>query len=108
MNLLQGVVTGGRWRGPGGLVLDAPTADAPLVTLGLRPHDVAVVAPAAGDADARVDVVEPRGSELLVHARLGAEGGGVELRVVAPPEPLIPVDAVVGLRAARERLHWVR
>jgi hypothetical protein len=64
------------------------------------------VAPGAGDAAARVDVVEPRGSELLVHVRLGADGGGPEVRVVAPPEPLIPVEAVVGLRAAREQLHW--
>jgi hypothetical protein len=25
---------------------------------------------------------------------------------VAPPEPLIPVESVVGLRAVREQLHW--
>ena len=43
------------------------------VTLGVRPHDVAIVPPGAGDVDARVDVVEPRGSELLVYARLGDE-----------------------------------
>jgi multiple sugar transport system ATP-binding protein len=106
MNLLEGEATDGRWHGPGGLVLDAPAAGPRRITLGVRPHDVALVAPAAGDADARVDVVEPRGSELLIHVRLGAEGTGPELRVVAPPEPLVPVDAVVGLRPAMERLHW--
>jgi hypothetical protein len=51
-------------------------------------------------------VVEPRGSELLLHLRLGAEGRGAEVRVVAPPEPLLPVEAVVGLRCDRQRLHW--
>jgi multiple sugar transport system ATP-binding protein len=106
MNLLQGEVTDGKWRGPGGLVLDAPAAGARKVTLGVRPHDVVIVASGAGDAAARVDVVEPRGSELLVHVRLGADGGGAEVRVMAPPEPLIPVESVVGLRAAREQLHW--
>ena len=106
MNLLEGEVSDGKWRGPGRLVLDAPVAGAQKVTLGVRPHDVDIIAPGAGDADARVDVVEPRGSELLVHVRLGADGGGAEMRVVAPPEPLIPVETVVGLRAAREQLHW--
>jgi multiple sugar transport system ATP-binding protein len=106
MNLLQGEVADGKWHGPGGLVLDAPAAGARKVTLGVRPHDVVIVASGAGDAAARVDVVEPRGSELLVHVRLGADGGGAEVRVIAPPEPLIPVESVVGLRAAREQLHW--
>jgi ABC-type sugar transport system ATPase subunit len=106
MNLLEGVLTDGRWRGPGGLVLAAPSGAAGRVTLGVRPHDLAIVGPGTGDADARVDVVEPRGSELLVHVRLGADGAGSEVRVVAPPEPLVPVESVVGLRATREQLHW--
>ena len=82
------------------------TARPPQVTLGVRPHDVAIVARDAGDADARVDVVEPRGSELLVYLRLGADAMGGELRVVAPPELEVPVDSVVGVRVNRERLHW--
>jgi ABC-type sugar transport system ATPase subunit len=106
MNLLPGEISDGKWRGPGGLVLEAPVAGARKVTLGVRPHDVAIVAQGTGDAAARVDVVEPRGSELLVHVRLGADGSGTDVRVVAPPEPLIPVESVVGLRAAREQLHW--
>ena len=105
MNLLEGDVSDGRWRGPGGLTLPAPSQAPSRLTLGARPHDVSVVAAGTGDADARVDVVEPRGSELLIYAKLGEERGA-EVRVVAPPEPAIPVDAVVGLRAARERLHW--
>jgi ABC-type sugar transport system ATPase subunit len=67
---------------------------------------VAIVAPGAGDADARADVVEPRGSELLIYLRLGDDGSGGELRVVAPPERQIAVDAAVGVRLDRDRLHW--
>jgi multiple sugar transport system ATP-binding protein len=76
------------------------------VTLGVRPHDLAIVPQGSGDADAWVDVVESRGSELLVYVRLGATGGGAELRIVAPPEPMIEEERVVGVRFDRERLHW--
>jgi multiple sugar transport system ATP-binding protein len=76
------------------------------VTLGVRPHDVSLVAPGSGDADAWVDVVESRGSELLVYLRLGAKGDGPELRVVAPPEPEIQEERVVGVKFDRSRLHW--
>ncbi|HET6578936.1 MAG TPA: sn-glycerol-3-phosphate ABC transporter ATP-binding protein UgpC [Gemmatimonadales bacterium] len=112
MNLLPGDVRpDGTWTGPGGLVLPLAGprggADVPArMTLGVRPHDVAIILPGAGDATARVDVVEPRGSELLVHLRLGADGEGGELRVVAPPEQAIAVDTAVGVRLDRDRLHW--
>jgi len=75
-------------------------------TLGVRPHDLTIVSEGAGDADAWVDVVEPRGSELLVYLRMGAKGDGAELRVVAPPEPAIEEERVVGVRFDRTRLHW--
>jgi multiple sugar transport system ATP-binding protein len=84
---------------PGG----APGAGAEL---GVRPHDVGVVTAGAGDLDARVDVVEPLGSELVVHLRLGADGAGPELLAVTPPEPPITADTVVGVRLDRARLHW--
>ena len=62
MNLLAGEVSDGQWRGPGRpRASTAPVAGARKVTLGVRPHDVAIVAPGTGDAAARVDVVEPRG-----------------------------------------------
>jgi multiple sugar transport system ATP-binding protein len=75
-------------------------------TLGIRPHDVAIVARGAGDLDAWVDVVEPRGSELLVYLRLGTSGDGAEMRVVAPPEPAIEAEQVVAVRFDQGRLHW--
>jgi multiple sugar transport system ATP-binding protein len=75
-------------------------------TLGVRPHDLAIVSRGSGDLDAWVDVVEPRGSELLVYLRLGAAGDGAELRVVAPPEPPIETEQVVGVRFDQGRIHW--
>ncbi len=75
-------------------------------TLGVRPHDIRLVAPGSGDMDARADVVEPRGSELLVYLRLDGSKEGEELRVVAPPEPMVSADTTVGVRFDRERLHW--
>ena len=108
MNLLRGNLRAdGAWVGPGGLVLPRGRGgrdERVGVTLGVRPHDAVIVSPGTGDADARVDVVEPRGSELLVYLRLVGEGG--ELRVVVPPEVELTVEAVVGVRFDRERLHW--
>jgi ABC-type sugar transport system ATPase subunit len=75
-------------------------------TLGVRPHDVSLVSPGTGDVDAWVDVVEPRGSELLIYLRLGTKGDGAELRVIAPPEPAIEEEKVIGVRFDRDRLHW--
>jgi len=76
------------------------------VTLGIRPHDVAIVPPGAGLVDARVDVVEPRGSEVLVYVRLGAGDDAPEVRIVAPPETPVPDEGTVGLRLDPARLHW--
>jgi ABC-type sugar transport system ATPase subunit len=75
-------------------------------TLGIRPHDLTVVAAGAGDSDALVDVMEPRGSELLLYLRLGAKGEGPEIRVVTPPDLDVVPDRVVGLRFDRSRLHF--
>jgi multiple sugar transport system ATP-binding protein len=75
-------------------------------TLGVRPHDLTIIPRGSGDLDAWVDVVEPRGSELLVYLRLGVTGDGAELRVVAPPEPSIEAEQVVGVRFDQGRLHW--
>jgi ABC-type sugar transport system ATPase subunit len=75
-------------------------------TMGVRPHDLTVVPTGAGDRDAVVDVVEPRGSELLLYLRLGSRGEGPEIRVVTPPDLEVAPDRVVGLRFDRARLHF--
>jgi multiple sugar transport system ATP-binding protein len=91
---------------PGDTVPGVAGGRGSAVTLGVRPHDLAIVPQGAGDVDAWVDVVESRGSELLVYLRLGAKGEGSELRVVAPPEPAIEEERVVGVKFDRARLHW--
>jgi len=78
----------------------------PSKVVGVRPHDVALVTAGSGDLDAWVDVVEPRGSELLVYLRLGGRADGPELRVIAPPETVIAPEKVVGVRLDPGRLHW--
>jgi ABC-type sugar transport system ATPase subunit len=92
-DLLPGVRAGG-------------SAGADGATLGVRPHDLSVVAAGAGDTDALVDVVEPRGSELLLYLRLGASGEGQEVRVITPPDLDVAPERVVGLRFDRGRLHF--
>jgi multiple sugar transport system ATP-binding protein len=76
------------------------------LTLGVRPHDVTIVDRGTGDIDARVDVVEPRGSELLVYLRWGTDAGDAELRVIAPPELTIEPERFVGVSFDRAKLHW--
>ena len=75
-------------------------------TLGVRPHDLSVMPAGSGDLDALVDVVEPRGSELLIYLRLGQTGDGPEVRVITPPDLEVAPDRVVGLRFERARLHF--
>jgi ABC-type sugar transport system ATPase subunit len=87
---------------PGDLVpgLRPPLPDA---ILGVRPHDITILEQPAGDLPARVDVVEHRGSDLLVFIRLES---GSEVRVVAPADTPVQPEAAVGIRLDRQRLHW--
>jgi multiple sugar transport system ATP-binding protein len=92
---------------PGGSVAGLSAIPIPDTTvLGVRPHDLTLVVQGAGDLDALVDVVEPRGSELLIYLRAGSDGSGPEIRVVAPPETAVEAERVVGVQFDRERLHW--
>jgi multiple sugar transport system ATP-binding protein len=95
MNFLPGQTLAGAVEGP-----------AKELTLGVRPHDLAIVPRGKGDLDAWVDVVEPRGSELLIYLRWGSGEDDAELRVVAPPEPAIQAEQFVGVMFDRNRLHW--
>lgn len=91
---------------PAELAARAAPAPGRRLVLGVRPHDIVIVAPGGGDFDAWVDVVEPLGSELVVYLRVGADRAGPELRVVAPPELSIQPGDAVGVRLNPERLHW--
>jgi multiple sugar transport system ATP-binding protein len=91
---------------PGEILGTAAGSDHRKKVLGIRPHDVNLVPPGTGSLDALVDVVEPRGSELLVYLRLGTAGDGPELRVIAPPETVVEAEKVVGVQFDPARLHW--
>jgi multiple sugar transport system ATP-binding protein len=75
-------------------------------TLGIRPHDLTIVAEGAGDDNAWVELVESRGSENLIYLCLRGNNQGPAIRVVAPPETPVEPERMVGLRFDREKLHW--
>ncbi len=84
----------------------APPPGAAIVA-GVRPEDLEIVAAAAADIQAHVDVVEPLGRETIVHAIAGGTAGApkVELRIVTSGAAHFQVGQTIGLRLRRERLH---
>jgi multiple sugar transport system ATP-binding protein len=77
------------------------------VRVGIRPEDLDVVEGSRADVLARVDVAEPLGKDLLLHAIVETSGGAppVDLRVLSTPSSGIAPDATIGLRLRRDRLH---
>jgi multiple sugar transport system ATP-binding protein len=74
------------------------------VILGIRPEDIRV---AEADADAsvgalRLDLVEPMGNEVFVHASVGEH----ELTARVAPQPLPQPGAEVALALDRSRMHF--
>jgi len=74
------------------------------VLLGVRPHDVELVAVGEGDGDGRIEVVEPLGPVAVVHVRVDETPNGF-LRIVVPADTAVSVDDRVGFRLRRDRLH---
>ncbi|MBI1967794.1 MAG: ABC transporter ATP-binding protein [Gemmatimonadetes bacterium] len=104
MNILTGSGTGegGRVMQCGSLAL--PVADAAGVfptQLGLRPEHVGVGAVGEGVGEALVEVVEPLGSETLVHL----DAGGQALVARLPGMADVRVGDRVGVRVDTRRLH---
>ena len=77
------------------------------MSLGVRPQDVRVGDdPGQGDAVGRVEVVQPLGSDLLVHLTLTGTAAEVPVVVVVLAEAAgIRAEQSVSLRFARDRLH---
>ncbi len=69
MNLVRGRLAGGSFRG-GDLTVDGLPVPGGEAVLGIRPEDVAVVAPGAGLADAPVYSSELTGEAVLVTVTL--------------------------------------
>jgi len=80
------------------------------IRLGVRPQVLELVEPGQGDADIRVEVVEPLGDELRVHARLESQPDDPDALLTVcvsardGGEPPVP-DRRLGLRVPREALH---
>ncbi|MDX1646270.1 MAG: ABC transporter ATP-binding protein [Longimicrobiales bacterium] len=75
------------------------------ILLGIRPHDVLPVDgdEAPRDADGEIELVEPRGSDLLVRLRLTPEA---VLSVVAPPDLGAAEGDRMAVRLPPDRLHF--
>jgi len=110
MNFLSGEVAGDaapRFRARGG-VLEVPLEGAGLraaggVIVGIRPEDVRVARP--GDSNVvrmRLDLVEPMGNEVFLHASAGEH----ELTARVAPQPLPAPGAEVALALDGARMHF--
>jgi sn-glycerol 3-phosphate transport system ATP-binding protein len=116
MNLMPGVVRNGTLWVAGASVSAVDAVNGP-VTVGIRPEDLEVVPSCpAGCVPARVDVCEPLGSHVLVHALIDdsngdAERGGTSTRpptsvtVQAPPGIDLEPGTTIGLRLRPERTY---
>lgn len=106
MNLVAGTIgTDGRFVARGaGLSLVGPAGTAPgrAVIFGVRPEDLQLTVPGAGDVDARVEEVEPLGNESIVTLLAG------ELSLTARVEGMASVQrgTSVGLVVPPNARHW--
>lgn len=76
------------------------------VVLGVRPQDVDVVTPPEADVTARVDIIESRGHDLVIHLELRAENAGHRLTIVTSAEENVAIDDRLGIRFRHDRLHF--
>lgn len=81
----------------------AQLADGTEVTIGIRPHDIRLVALAGANAQGTVEIVEPLGAHVTTHVRLPQ--GGELVRVQVATADARPVGSATGLHFARERVH---
>jgi len=118
MNLIPGVIERGdelRFRAAAGgftFVIPpryadyaAPLADRPLV-FGIRPEDMGLSTehpptPAISTVRMRLEVVEPLGNEILLHARAAP----VDVTVRIPPRPVPAPGAELDFLIALDRVH---
>jgi ABC-type sugar transport system ATPase subunit len=107
MNLIPGTVTEGGFRGAG---IELPGARPPRgvggpVVLGVRPHDLRCERDGReGSVAGTVELVEPLGSETILH--VAAAGADRTLTVVVPPERAPARGERVFLVFPPGRLHW--
>lgn len=76
------------------------------VVLGVRPQDLEVVSSPEADVTARVDIIESRGNDRVIHLEPIAENDGHTLTIVTSSEEEVAVNDWIGLRFRRDRLHF--
>jgi multiple sugar transport system ATP-binding protein len=109
MNFVTGTIS----RDSGRAQFNAPGLVIPLsvgkvkrdgaVTLGVRPHDIALDGPAGEGTIGTVSLIEPLGSEQLVYVNVA---GGNDFVAAAGPDTAARVDQRVCLRFAPSALHF--
>jgi sn-glycerol 3-phosphate transport system ATP-binding protein len=104
MNLVRGEVLAGRVHVAGAGLTESPVSDRSVV-VGFRPEDLRIGgAEEAGALPALIDVCEPLGSHVLVHALVDAGGGSEDsptsVVVQAPPGTSYEPGARIGVTVA--------
>jgi len=100
MNLLRGDVAEGEFTAAGGVRIPVGHAHRGAAVLGIRPEDVRVVAPEAGDIRAAIYAVELTGESTLVTADVG----GARVSARADRAFRAPIGTSVGLAIDAARL----
>jgi ABC-type sugar transport system ATPase subunit len=72
--------------------------------LGVRPHDIELVADGSRDETGRVALIEPLGASAVIHLDVDRTPRHL-VRVVVPDAPALTFGDVVGFRLRRDRLH---
>jgi multiple sugar transport system ATP-binding protein len=83
----------------------APAGSAGECLLGVRPQHVRVAEGDGADFSARVDVIQPLGSEVLVVLELPGSSEESNLTAIVPPDTPLEVNQTITLRLDREHLH---
>jgi sn-glycerol 3-phosphate transport system ATP-binding protein len=110
MNLVPAAVHEGSLRVARAVLSQVASPDRPI-TLGVRPEDLQVGGPGASAIPARVDLCEPLGSHVLLHALVdvgpGSPEGGPPTSVIvqAPPGTTFDSGARIGLTVAPGKIY---
>jgi multiple sugar transport system ATP-binding protein len=84
---------------------DARLESADRIVLGVRPHDVSVVAPNDGHLSGRVEVRQSLGSAMVLHVRPEMMPD-VLMRVLVSGDETVGEGQAIGLRVRTDRLHY--
>ncbi|MDH6195374.1 sn-glycerol 3-phosphate transport system ATP-binding protein [Mycobacterium frederiksbergense] len=106
MNLVTGAVSAGTLHIAGTAVLPVQGPDGP-VTVGIRPEHATIHTSCSdGMVPARVDLVEPLGSHVLITAVVDTSPAQTRLVVQAPPGTMLESGTRVGVAMDPERTYF--